>query len=97
MEPLIIYLIAIVIALILFGVFASMFYTIAQEKGYDERKYFWIPFLFGIPGWVLVAALPDLRARNQIEELEEKLKKLPVPAAPVARPTAPANDSLPTL
>ena len=39
--------------------FTYEFYAIAKEKGYDERKYFWYSLLFGIIGFLLIAALPD--------------------------------------
>ncbi len=38
---------------------ASEFMDAAEEKGYDDRKYFWFCLLFGLPGWMLVIALPD--------------------------------------
>ena len=50
-------LLAIIIAILAF--IASQFYYVAQEKGYDEPKYFWIPFLFSLVGYLLVIALPD--------------------------------------
>lgn len=38
---------------------AGQFSEAASEKGYHSRKYFWISFLLGLPGWLLVMALPD--------------------------------------
>lgn len=38
---------------------AKQFEEIAEEKGFSGKRYFWIPFLFGIIGWIMVAALPD--------------------------------------
>ena len=35
------------------------FYKVAQEKGYSEKKYLWLPFLLGMIGYLLVIALPD--------------------------------------
>ena len=38
---------------------AKQFYNIACEKGFLQKRYFWIPFLLGIIGYMLVIALPD--------------------------------------
>ena len=38
---------------------AKEFYKVAQEKGYSEKKYLWLPFLLGMIGYLLVIALPD--------------------------------------
>ena len=38
---------------------ADEFYDVALAKGYESRKYFWIPFWLGLPGWLLVIALPN--------------------------------------
>lgn len=35
------------------------FYRAAQAKGFNERKYFWLPFWLGIVGYLLVIALPS--------------------------------------
>lgn len=38
---------------------AKWFYEVANEKGYNDKKYLWICFLFSIVGYLLVIALPD--------------------------------------
>ena len=38
---------------------AEQFYEAAEAKGYHSRKYFWLSFLFGCVGYLLVIALPD--------------------------------------
>lgn len=38
---------------------AQQFYIAACDKGYNERKYFWICFWLVAAGWLLVVALPD--------------------------------------
>lgn len=43
---------------------ANQFYEIAEMKGFQERKYFWIAFLLGIVGYLLVIALPDKNQRQ---------------------------------
>ena len=52
------------IALIIINLYISaLFDEVAAHKGFDERKYFWICFFFGIAGYLLVVALPDLNDR----------------------------------
>lgn len=51
----------IVIAIVYFMIswfIAGEFEEIASKKGYNEKKYFWFPFLFGIAGYLMVVALP---------------------------------------
>ena len=38
---------------------ATQFYKVAVMKGHPEKRYFWICFWLTLPGWILVAALPD--------------------------------------
>lgn len=38
---------------------SKWFFEAAEEKGYHNRKYFWICFWLGAVGWILVCALPD--------------------------------------
>lgn len=60
---------------------ASEFYLAAIRKGYNEKKYFWIPFLFGIAGWLLIVALPvkeyPEEEYSEEEYSEEELKQKP--------------------
>lgn len=42
---------------------AQQFQGIAEYKGYSEKKYLWICFFLGIPGYLLVIALPDRNAQ----------------------------------
>ena len=48
-----------VLVLWIWYLIAKEFYKIAQEKGYSEKKYLWLPFLLGVIGFMLVIALPD--------------------------------------
>ena len=42
------------------GIFIALeFASIAREKGYDDAKYFWYTFFFGVIGMLMVIALPD--------------------------------------
>lgn len=38
---------------------AQWFYEVTEEKGYHDKKYFWICFWLGVIGYLLVIALPD--------------------------------------
>lgn len=61
MEFIIVFLsILLLIGLILFQYSIAMeFYKIAIMKGYEDRKYLWMSFAFGIVGYLLVIALPN--------------------------------------
>lgn len=81
MEAIIIFsLLSLVVVLLLNYYVANCFMTIAEHKGFDDRKYFHICFWLGMVGYLMVVALPDLRSR---------------PAPPQA-PVAPAVPSAPT-
>lgn len=44
---------------------ASAFQEVAEEKGFkNSRKYFWLTFLLGIVGMLLVVALPDRKGKD---------------------------------
>ena len=45
---------------------ATVFSNIAEEKGHNEKVYFWLPLLFGMVGYLAVIALPD-RGKTQEE------------------------------
>ena len=38
---------------------AGWFFEAAEAKEYHNSKYYWICFWLGLPGWLLVIALPD--------------------------------------
>lgn len=63
---LIILLLAVVIILDYY--FAKWFYEVAEKKGFYDEKYFWICFLLGFGGYLLVIALPD-RGNIQNDEI----------------------------
>ena len=44
--------------------------AIAQSKGCESaRNYFWFSLIFGLPGWIMVAALPNKNIERQLEQL----------------------------
>lgn len=70
---------AIIIAatLIILHVLISIYMACtAKQKGYNDTLHFFISLLFGIFGYIYIAALPDRRLRNQIEELYDILDEL---------------------
>ena len=58
--------IGLIVALVLFYACAYTFYEIACMKGHGERKYFWWTFFIPLMGALMVIALPD---RGAIENL----------------------------
>ena len=57
------------VAIIINLVFASLMNAIAVNKGYDNSHTFILVFFFGIFGMLYVIALPDLKARQQREDI----------------------------
>ena len=50
----------------LFWYIAKQFEEAAQKKGHTRKKYFWLCFLLGAVGYLLVVALPDRGNTQQI-------------------------------
>lgn len=55
----IVYLLVLALIIVLAYYMAKWFYEVAEEKGYHDKKYFWICFWLGIAGYLLVVAMPD--------------------------------------
>jgi hypothetical protein len=53
---------------------AKEFQAAALAKGYAQKKYFWLCFLLGMMGYILVVALPD--RGNTHKAMEETLPDL---------------------
>lgn len=68
---------AVAVTLGLSALLASYFYEIACEKGFSEKRFFWIAFLFGIVGYLLVIALPDRKKDHYVPQK---------PVAPLFKP-----------
>ncbi len=77
-------------------VIAFQFQKIAAEKGYSSQKWFWLCFLLGLPGWLMVVALPDMKLQKLLRAnpsslstpsatVSEVLKAPKVPQTPVAQ------------
>lgn len=69
-----------IVALVLNIIIAACFADVAREKGFEENHYFWMCFIFGIAGYLLVVALPDKRIRAALSKPE----MTPAPANPVS-------------
>ena len=57
------------IAVLINLVFASLMNAVAVSKGYENSHAFALVFLFGVFGMLYVIALPDLKARQQREDI----------------------------
>ena len=72
-------LIAVLILLIYFLVnllLASLMNTVAKEKGYENSSAFILVLLFGAVGILYVISLPDMKARQQREDILNVLLKI---------------------
>ena len=59
------YIIIWVVALIIQYFIAKQFESVAADKGYHGSRFFHLSFWIGLPGWILVAALPDRGSNNE--------------------------------
>lgn len=67
-----------VIALVAIAInvaFAMYAGGIAEQKGYKKENWIAVCIIFGIFGYILIAALPDLELRAALENIEKKLVK----------------------
>lgn len=53
---------------------AHLFFEMAKAKGWNDKKYFWLCFWLGIPGWILICAMPD--RGNAVKEISDELPDL---------------------
>ena len=67
------YIIGLIIAIIIDVALAMVFADKAAQKGHDDTTYFWICFFLGIIGYCMVAALPDLVMRSQLDIICKRL------------------------
>ena len=58
-------LVSLVVAIFVNIYIATEFQNIAMMKGHNSKKYFWIPFLLGVVGYLMVIALPDRYATKR--------------------------------
>jgi hypothetical protein len=55
-----------VVAIIIQYFISKQFESVAADKGYQGSRFFHLSFWLGLPGWLLVAALPDRGNNNEI-------------------------------
>lgn len=72
---------AIVIVVVLVGILINLFLAsvmnnVAKEKGYENSSAFILVLLLGTVGMLYVISLPDLKARQQREDILEILLKI---------------------
>ena len=58
-------IILIIIYFVIAYIIADEFYWVAVQKGYEDRRFFWYCFLFGIAGYLLVIALPENKSEEK--------------------------------
>ncbi len=51
-------LVGLLVCVLISWMIAQEFQEIALMKGYDDKKYFWFSFFFGIVGYLMIMALP---------------------------------------
>ena len=71
-----IYIIILIVGLCLNGYLASNASDIANDKGYDKRKWFHMCFWLFPLAYIVVAAMPDLKLREQQAQTITLLQKL---------------------
>lgn len=73
----IVFFVAALIVLVIDIAFAVYAGGIAEEKGYSKGNWIAVCLFFGVIGYILVAALPDLKMRTLLEKTNAMLKSKP--------------------
>ena len=63
------YIVGIIVLLVVKGLLASNASDIAQDKGYEKRKWFHMCFWLGLPAYLIVCAMPD---KNLAEAMHQQ-------------------------
>ena len=71
-----IYVVVIIVLLCLNGLLASNASDMANDKGYDKRKWFHMCFWLGLLSYIIVAAMPDLAMRTKQDETNKLLNSM---------------------
>lgn len=71
-----IYIVILIVALCLNGLLASNASDMANDKGYDKRKWFHMCFWLGPISYIIIAAMPDLTMRAKQDETNKLLSKM---------------------
>lgn len=75
---------------------ATEFANIADEKGFDRRRYWHFCFWLGPVGYLMVVALPDRNQRELVKAIES-IKVAPAESKPTISSTKPVTNYLPEL
>ena len=70
-----VYFLIVLVAIAIDIAFAMYAGGIAEQKGYSKGNWIAVCIIFGIFGYILIAALPDLELRAALENIEKKLAK----------------------
>lgn len=70
-----VYFLIVLVAIAIDIAFAMYAGGIAEQKGYSKGNWIAVCIIFGIIGYILIAALPDLELRATLENIEKKLAK----------------------
>lgn len=70
-----VYFLIVLVAIAIDVAFAMYAGGIAEQKGYSKGNWIAVCIIFGIFGYTLIAALPDLELRATLENIEKKLAK----------------------
>ena len=71
-----IYIVIIIVALCLNGLLASNASDIANDKGYEKRKWFHMCFWLSPISYIIIAAMPDQNMRSKQDKTNELLEKM---------------------
>ncbi len=71
-----IYAVIALVYIVINMILASYMQSVAEAKGYTDRTVFWLTLVFGIFGALYAAALPDLKEREQMEDILSVLLEL---------------------
>lgn len=70
-----VYFLIVLVAIAIDIAFAMYAGGIAEQKGYSKGNWIAVCIIFGIFGYILIAALPELELRAALENIEKKLAK----------------------
>ena len=68
------YLFFAIIGFIVNIILSNAFAGLAEDKGYDRNKYFWLWFVFGIIGYAWIGALPDANLQFKVSQFERYIR-----------------------
>ena len=71
-----IYIVVLIVVLCLNGLLASNASDMANDKGYDKKKWFHMCFWLGPISYIIIAAMPDQVMREKQDKTNELLDKM---------------------